>query len=59
MPISERIDNIPLGVRNWEECHPDEKSPVGKINTLPEASFPHRSIIFTSSWMSLSLRLRS
>lgn len=58
MPANDIIDNIKPGLRNAADCQPVKELPVGKINILPEASFPHRSMILTSSRMSLSLRLR-
>jgi len=58
IPANDIIDNVMLGLRNVAGCQPVKEFPLGKINILPEASFPHRSKIFTSSRMSLSLRLR-
>ena len=58
MPANDIIDNVMPGLRNAAGCQPMKELPLGKINILPEASFPHRSMIFTSSWMSLSLRSR-
>jgi hypothetical protein len=58
MPVKDIIDNIMPGLRDEAGCQPVREFPLGKISILPEASFPHRSMIFTSSRMSLSLRLR-
>jgi len=58
MPAKDIIDNVMPGLRNVAGCQPVKEFPLGKINILPEASFPHRSMIFTSSLTSLSLRLR-
>lgn len=59
MPANDIIDSVMPGLRNEAGCHPVKEFPLGKISILPEASFPHRSKIFTSSRTSLSLRLRS
>jgi hypothetical protein len=58
MPANDIIDSVMPGLRNVTGCQPVKELPLGNNNTLPEASFPHRSMIFTSSWISLSLRLR-